>query len=168
MATSIAAERRLLGDDFALIANSHHPALAALSAEDALALARLLREQRDRLRGMVHANRRARRGKGEPRAAAGHDPALLRRKQVFAAALKRVNARIELLHGEARRAYHAAALKEALARKQAARAHHPGAGATAGAGMRAKASGKRRTRMDPRTVGSISQAGRNAQARRDG
>jgi hypothetical protein len=168
MATSIAAEHRLLGDDFALIASSHHPALAALSTEDALALARLLREQRDRLRGMVHANRRARRGKGEPRAAAGHDPSLLRRKQVFAAALKRVNARIELLHGEARRAYHAAALQEALARKRAAATHHPGAGASAGAGMRAKTSGKRRTRMDPRAIGSISQAGRNAQARRDG
>ena len=168
MATSIAAERRLLGDDFALIANSPHPALAALSAEDALALARLLREHRDRLRGMVHSNRRARRGKGEPRASAGHDPALLRRKQIFAAALKRVNARLELLHGEARRAYHAAALKEALARKQAARAQHPGAGATPGAGMRAKASGKRRTRMDPRVIGSISQAGKIAQARRDG
>jgi hypothetical protein len=171
MATSIAAERRLLGDDFALVANSHHPALGALSAEDALALARLLREQRDRLRGMVHSNRRARRGKAEPRAAgaaAGHDPALLRRKQVFAAALKRVNARIELLHGEARRAYHAAALAEALERKRAARSHHPGGGETAGQGMRAKSSGKRRTRMDPRTIGSISQAGRNAQARRDG
>jgi hypothetical protein len=168
MATSIAAERRLLGDDFSLIANSHHPALAALSTEDAVALARLLREHRDRLRGMVHANRRARRGKGEPRAAAGHDPALLRRKQAFAAALKRVNARIETLHGEARRAYHAAALSEALARKRASRVHHPGGGDSAGTGMRAKASGKRRTRMDPRAIGSISQAGKAAQARRDG
>jgi hypothetical protein len=34
--------------------------------------------------------------------------------------------------------------------------------------MRAKASGKRRTRMDPRAIGSISQAGKAAQARRDG
>ncbi len=168
MATSINAERHLLGDDYALVANSHHPALGELSAEDARALARLLRDQRDKLRGMVHSNRRARRGKGEPRAAAGHDPALLRRKQVFAAALKRVNARIEKLHGEARRAYHAAALAEALERKRAARSHHPGGGDTTAQGMRAKSSGKRRTRMDPRTIGSISQAGRNAQARRDG
>lgn len=167
MATSIAAERRLLGDDFALIANSHHPALAALPAADAVALARLLREHRDRLRGLVHANRRARRGKGEARATAGHDPALLRRKQVFAAALKRVNARIEALHGQARRAYHAAALKDALARRRATTAHHPDGGDSASAGMRPKTSGKRRTRMDPRSIGSISQANRNAQARRD-
>jgi hypothetical protein len=168
MATSLSAERRLLGNDFALVERTHYPALATVSADEAVSLARLLREQRDRLRGMVHANRRARRGKGEPRAAASHDPALLRRKQVFAAALKRVNARIETLHGEARRAFHAAALKEALARKQAARRHHPGAGDSAAVGMRAKVSGKRRTRMDPRSIGSISQAGRNAQARRDG
>lgn len=168
MATSISAERHLLGDDFALIASSHHPALAALPADEVLALARMLREHRDRLRGMVHSNRRARRGKGEPRAAASHDPALLRRKQIFAAALKRVNARLDVLHGETRRAYHAAALAEALERKRAARRHHPGAGTTAGEGMRAKASGKRRTVKDPRDIGSISQAGRNAQARRDG
>lgn len=168
MANSIAAERRLLGDDFALVANSHHPALGALSAEDARELARLLRAQRDKLRGMVHANRRARRGKGEPRASAGHDPVLLRRKQVFAAALKRVNARIEKLHGEARRAYHAAALAEALERKRAARSHHPGGGGTAHQGMTVKASGRRRTRIDPRVVGSVSQATKNNQARRDG
>ena len=93
MATSISAERRLLGDDFKAIEASHHPALADLPAEEVLALARTLREQRNRLRGMMHANRRARRGKGEARATAGDDAALARRKQVYAAALKRVNHR---------------------------------------------------------------------------
>lgn len=76
MATSIAAERRLLGDDFATVARSHYPALDELPAEEVLALARTLREQRDRLRGMVHANRRARRGKGDERAASRFSPRL--------------------------------------------------------------------------------------------
>jgi hypothetical protein len=167
MATSTAAERRLLGDDFDLVAPSHYPALATLSAEEALALARTLRDRRDRLRQMVHANRRARRGKAEPRAAAGHDPAITRRKQAFAAALKRVNHRLDILHGEARRAWHAQALKDALARKRAARAHHPGAGPSADAGMHAKPSRKRTVRTDPREIGRVSQFVRNAQAKRD-
>jgi hypothetical protein len=167
MANSIAAERRLLGDDFAAIAPSHYPALTDLPAEEVLALARTLREQRDRLRGMVHANRRARRGKGEPRAAAGNDVALARRKQVFAAALKRVNHRLDVLHGQARRAWHAASLREVLERKRAAAAPHPSAGDTAGHGMHAKPSRKRTVRTDPREIGRVSQFVRNAQAKRD-
>lgn len=167
MASSIAAERRLLGDDFATVAPSHYPALADMPAEEVLALARTLRDQRDRLRGMVHTNRRARRGKGEARATAGNDAALARRKQVFAAALKRVNHRLDVLHGQARRAWHAAALREVLERKRAAAAPHPGAGETAGAGMHAKPNRKRIMRTDPREIGRVSQFVRNAQAKRD-
>ena len=74
MATNVAAERRLLGDDFSVVAPSHYPALAGLDATEALALSRMLREQRDRLRGMIHANGRARRGKTEPRATAPSSP----------------------------------------------------------------------------------------------
>lgn len=167
MATSIATERRLLGDDFAAVAPSHYPALADLPAEEALALARMLREQRNRLRGMVHANRRASRGKGEARATAGNDAALTRRKQVYAAALKRVNHRLDVLHGQARRAWHAAALHEVLARKRATAAQHPGAGDSPGMGMHAKPSRKRSMRTDPREIGRVSQFVRNAQAKRD-
>lgn len=167
MATNIATERRILGDDFAVVAPSHYPALGELPAEDVLALARTLREHRDRLRGMLHANRRARRGKGEARASAGHDAAVARRKQVYAAALKRVNHRLDILHGTARRAWHAVALREALARKRAASPHHPGAGATGGEGMHAKPSRKRLVRTDPREIGRVSAFVKAAQAKRD-
>ncbi len=167
MATNIAAERRLLGDDFAIVAPSHYPALAGLGAEETLALARQLREHRDRLRDMAHANRRARRGKADPRAKAPSDAALMRRKQVFAAALKRVNARLDILHGQARRAWHAAALREALALRRAARTHHPAAGDAAALGMHAKPSRKRIVRTDPREIGRVSQFVKAAQAKRD-
>ncbi|NMJ43645.1 hypothetical protein GWK16_20530 [Roseomonas sp. JC162] len=167
MAESISTERKILGDDYAAIAQSHYPALADLPAEDVLALARQLREQRDRLRGMLHTNRRARRGKGEPRAVSGNDVALARRKQVYAAALKRVNHRLDILQGEARRAWHAAALRDALARKHAARAHHPAAGDSADVGMHAKPSRKRTVRTDPREIGRVSAFVKAAQARRD-
>lgn len=167
MANSQAAEQRLLGDDYALVAPSHYPRLGELPAEEVLALARSLRAQRDRLRGMVHANRRARRGKAEPRAAAGNDAALARRKQVFAAALKRVNHRLDMLHGQARRAWHAASLRDALARKRAAGAPHPSGGDTAADSMLAKPSRKRTVRTDPREIGRVSQFVKNAQAKRD-
>lgn len=167
MAHSIGTERRLLGDDFAAVAPSHYPALAELPAEEVLALARRLREQRDRLRGMAHANRRASRGKGEPRATAGNDAALARRKQVYAAALKRVNHRLDVLHGQARRAWHAASLREVLERKRAAASPHPSGGDAADAGMRAKPSRKRTVRTDPREIGRVSQFVKNAQAKKD-
>lgn len=168
MATTIAAERNLLGDDFGLVEPSHYPALGTLPVEEVRALAHRLREHRNRLKGLLHANRRARRGKGEPRASAGHDPAITRRKQVFAAALKRVNARLDAFRSEARRIRHAAALKDALARKRSAKRHHPGAGQGSGDGMRAKASRKRTVRTDPREIGRVSQFVKDAQARRDG
>jgi len=167
MATSIAAERQILGNDYDLVARSHYPALSDLEAEEVLALARLLRGQRDRLRGMVHANRRARRGKSEPRPAAGSDASLTRRKQAFAAALKRVNHRLDILQGEARRAWHAAALREVLARKRAAQSDRPDPGATASLGMHAKPSRKRTVRADPREIGRVSAFVKQAQARRD-
>jgi len=167
MAHSQAAERRLLGDDHALVASSHYPALSALPAEEVLALARSLREQRDRLRGMLHGNRRARRGKGDARTSAGNDVALARRKQVFASALKRVNNRLDVLHGQARRAWHAASLRDALARKHAAAATHPTGGDTADGGMLAKPSRKRTVRTDPREIGRVSQFVKNAQAKKD-
>lgn len=167
MAISITAERHLLGDDFKTIEPSHYPALADLPAEDVLALARTLREQRNRLRDMVHTNRRARRGKGEARATSGNNEALARRKQVYAAALKRVNHRLDSLHGQARRAWHAAALREVLDRKRAKAAPHPSGGDTAHIGMHAKPSHKRIVRTDPREIGRVSQFVKNAQARRD-
>lgn len=144
------------------------PALGALPVEQVRAPARRPREHRDRLRGLLHANRRARRGTGEPRAAAGHDAAITRREQVFAAALKRVNARRGALRGKARRARHAAALQDARARKRAARRHHPGAGRSAGGGMRAKESALPTARTDPREIGRVCRFVRDAQARRDG
>ncbi len=167
MSTNIAAERRLLGNDFDIVAPSHYPALGELPADEVLALARRLREHRKQARDQVNASRRARRGKADPRGGA-LDEAVLKRKQVFASALKRVNARLETLHGEVRRAYHAAALRDVLARKREARAHHPGSDPSAAQGMRAKVSRKRTVRMDPREIGRVSQAVKTAQARRDG
>lgn len=169
MATSINAERRLLNEqEMAAVSGSHYPALATQSAEELLAMARRLREHRDRVRGIIHGNRRTRRGKAEARSASAPDDATaLRKKQIFAAALKRVNARLDRLQGEARRARHATQLRAALDRRRAARMHHPEAGASGAEGMRAKPSRRATVAIDPREVGRVSQAVKQAQARRD-
>lgn len=172
MGVEIAAERRLLSqDEHDFVARSHYPALGDLPREELVPLARWLRERRARARDIVRGRRRVRSGKAEPRAAAAEPPSergLSAKKQVFARALRRVNGRIERLRAEDRRARNTQRLREALERKQTAPVHHPEPGRTPGEGMRPIDNDSRMTAVDPREVGSVSQAVRDAQARRDG
>ena len=173
MGAAMKSERRLLGEDeWEPVARSHYPILDSLTREEALDLARWLRERRARARGLIQRTTRVRRGKAEPRGATAPEPhaerGLSGKKQVFSRALKRVNARLALFTAETRRAQALAGLRAALKARRAAPQHHPESGRTARLGMRSKPSGRRRTRVDPRQVGSVSQAGRDAQAARDG
>lgn len=172
MAMTIAAERRLLAEnELDPITRSHHPALQAATHAELVELARWLRDQRGRARDIIKGRRRVRRGKADPRGAAAETPSergLAAKKQIFAHALRRVNARLAVLAAEAKRATATARLAEALARKRAARPHHPGGGDSAGGGMQSKANRKGRSHISGGRVGSVSQAGRKAQARRDG
>jgi hypothetical protein len=170
MACTQREERTLLGHEgFALVEPSHYPAIATLDAEALRGLAARLRAAHAKARDLIREGRRSRRGKGDARAAAGREAEkATRKKQVFASALKRVNSRFDALTEERRRAEHRAALREALARRQAMRAHHPNGGATARQGMRSTPGGGRRTRVNPGKVGSVSQQNKAAQARRDG
>ena len=171
MGVEIAAERRLLSqDEYGFVARSHYPSLGDLPREELVPLARWLRERRARAQDIVRGRRRVRSGKAEPRT--GTEPpserGLSAKKQVFARALRRVNSRIERLRSEDRRARNIQRLREALERKRTAPVHHPEPGRTAGEGMRPIDSDQRTTRVDPRQVGSVSQAVRDAQANRDG
>ncbi len=67
-------------------------AMAGLSRHDLLALARRLREARDRARGIASQQRREMRGKAEPRGAtpARDDAGTVAKQQVLADALQRV------------------------------------------------------------------------------
>ena len=150
MGVEIAAERRLSEGEHDVVARSHYPAPGDLPREDLAPLAHWLRE---------------------PRAAAAESPSergLSAKKQVFARALRRVNGRIERLRAEDKHARDTRRMREALKRKRTAPVHHPEPGRTAGEGMRPVDSYSRMTTVDPREVGSVSQAVRDAQARRDG
>jgi hypothetical protein len=91
MGVPFAAERRLLAEEeLAPIQRSHHPTLASLTREETLALARWLRERRDRAGGLLRDRRRARRGKATGDGAPS-ERGLAAKKQVFAHAIRRVN-----------------------------------------------------------------------------
>jgi hypothetical protein len=171
MGVAYVAELGLLAEDErAMIARSHYPELETLDIEAAKELAKWLRARRARARDIMHDRVRAKRGKGALRGAPSEPAAahnLADKKQVYARALKRVNGRLDLLAGEARRAHNAARLKAALARKQATAAAHPDAGVTPGAGMAAKGTRKRPGIVQGGRIGSVSQGNKRRQAARD-
>jgi hypothetical protein len=171
MGASFATERGLLAEDeLAPVQSSHYPALEGLSHDDLVALARWLRDRHGRARDIIRGRRRVRRGKVEARGTAtesASERGLAAKKQVFARGLKRVNARLAVLAAERKRARALEAMQAALARRQAAPVHHPQGGVTAGGGMAAKPREQRRGIITGGRVGSVSQAGRMAQAARD-
>lgn len=172
MGAPFAAERRLLAEDeIGQVIRSHYPELEGLDREALVGLARWLRSQHGRISGILRDRRRIHRGKAEPRGSATEtagERSMAEKKQVFARGLKRVNARLGQLRADEKRARATAALREALARRGQATAHHPDAGATAHHGMRALPSQRRRGIVSGGRIGSVSQAGRDAQAARDG
>lgn len=85
-----AAERKLLSEaEYALVEPSHHPEVGRLDRAALLDLAQRLREARDASRASLAVMRRAKRGKGDPRGGL-NDTGVAAKKQVFAAALRRV------------------------------------------------------------------------------
>jgi hypothetical protein len=171
MSTSIADERRLLtADEYGPVARSHHPALKDLDRKELTELVRWLREQRAKFRGQVERRRRARRGKADARTAAAAEPSergIAAKKQVFARALKRANARLDIVLAAEKKASMRAAMGEALARRLEAAVHHPASGRRARKGAQPIENPKGAAIVPGSTVGSVSQATRTAQARRD-
>ncbi|WP_343232570.1 hypothetical protein [Microvirga antarctica] len=153
-----------------MVGQSHHPTILSLDAADLRALRDNLRQLRDVEKTLAFQKRREARGKGEPRGAnfPGTAERPLQRKQVFAAALKRVNkeeARMARL--TARRSLSESAQRALALRKSSAASHHPTAGQTAAEGMRPVESNKRRATIPGSQIGSVSKATKRAQATRD-
>jgi hypothetical protein len=171
MGVEYIAERGLLAEDERdPVRQSHYPDLEDLPRDDVVALARWLRGQHGRARDIIRDRRRVRRGKADPRGATPETPSergMAAKKQVFARALKRVNARLAQISAAARREQAVAAMQEALHRKRSTAIHHPAGDPAAGQGMRALSNRKARPIVHGARIGNVSQAGRNAQAARD-
>src|ERR1700731_399659 len=159
-------ERSILSyDEHEIILRSHHPEIYDAGLDDLEALRRRLRDMRDKERTLARENRRAARGKGTPRGGSfpGTAEHPLQRKQVFAAALKRVNKEIHRIEKLEARTAHVAAAQRALAMRRAAQfPPRPDAGDTPNEGMHPLPSRRRRTQVAPSTIGSVSQATKRA------
>jgi len=164
-------ERSILShDEHEVVLRSHHPEIYEVALDDLKALRQRLRDMRGKERTLARAKRREARGKGPSRGESfpGTAEHALRRKQVFAAALNRVNREIDRLQKLEARTANIEAARRALAMRRAAQfPPRPPAGDVAGEGMRVLPSQRRRTRVPPARIGSISQATKNAQAARD-
>ncbi len=170
MGVEFAAERRLLSEEeMAPLISSHYPGLDGLSRPELVDLARWLRGRQNRLRDLMQHRRRVHRGKAEPRGGAEScsDNRMSAKKQVFSRGLKRVNSRLADLVAREKRATATAGLRAALARKQAAAAHHPAGGDSDAGAMSNKSTSKRRPIITGSRVGSTGRANRVAQAKRD-
>src|SRR5215475_7815582 len=122
------------------------------------------------VRDVARVKRREARGKGMPRSESfpGIAEHPLQRKQVFAAALKRVNREIDRMRKLGARTAHIEAARRALAMRRSAQfpARLPTEN-TAGEGMRALPNRRRHIRVPPAMIGRVSQATKTAQAIRD-
>ncbi|TDH61954.1 hypothetical protein E2C06_14510 [Dankookia rubra] len=169
MSLAFATERRLLAEDeLDPIRRSHFPLLEGLPRAEVHDLLHWLRARRNRARDLMRDHRRSKRGKGSAaQPLPDADRGLAAKKQVFAGALRRVNARLDALLAEERRAANLARLRQALGRRQAAVPHHPAGGATPDAGTRPLPNRKARPTIHGARIGSASQSVRTAQARRD-
>jgi hypothetical protein len=153
-----------------LIGATHHPAIYQLPPGELRALQSRLREERDKAQALARQKQREARGKAEPRGGSfpGTAEQPQRRKQIFVAALKRVNKELDRLHKLQARAAHVEAAQAALAQYRSAKfVHRPPSEATAGGGMLPRASTRRRRIVPPGRIGSVSQATKVAQAIRD-
>jgi hypothetical protein len=165
------SERSLLSfEEHQVVLRSHHPEIYEGGLDDLKNLRERLRDLRGKMRTLALARRREARGKGPARGTSfpGAPEHTLQRKQVFAAALKRVNREIDRREKLEARGAHVKAAQAALAMRRAAQFPQPMSNTeTAGEGMRALPNRRRRTRVPPSMIGRISQATKNAQATRD-
>ena len=171
MSISCKSERSLLSHgELEMVRPTHHPAIYHLDGKELHGLKVRIRAQRDKERGLARHKQREARGKAEPRGKnfPGDAEQPLKRKQIFAAALKRINKELDRLRTLDARETQVQAAHRALALRRAEKfVQHPGAGVTAREGMQPHAQVRRRKTVSPRMIGSISQATKVAQAIRD-
>ena len=164
-------ERSILShDEYETIRPTHHPTIYEVEPAELEAIRSRLRKMRDKEQTLSRQKRREARGKSGGRGASfpGTAERPSRRKQVFAAALKRVNKELERLHNLAARTAHVEAARQALALHRAANfIPYPSAGPTASEGMVPRLSPRRKTIIEGAKIGRVSQATKVAQAVRD-
>ncbi|MBL8583590.1 MAG: hypothetical protein JNL61_15385 [Rhizobiaceae bacterium] len=170
MSLSSRSERSLLShEEFEVVRATHHPFIYDQDRETLRDLKLRLRDLRSKERTLGRQKRRESRGKGDARGGSfpGTYEKPLQRKQIFASALKRTNAELERRRRLEAKARHVEAAHKALAMRNANFEERPAATQTAKDGMKPLPNPRRRWKVPPAKIGSVSKAGKVSQARRD-
>lgn len=164
------AKSLLSHEEWTLVEQTLRPRVADVAEADLRAARRELRGLHDKERDLARAKRRVAKGRAEPRGGSfpGTYARPAERTQLFAQALIRVNDEIVRRDGVAARAAMLDGQRRVLAAKRAAPSRRPANIPTAGAGSTPKPSSRGRTTTPGAKVGSVSQQGKRAQAKRDG
>ncbi|TCK23088.1 hypothetical protein EV667_3764 [Ancylobacter aquaticus] len=163
------AERSLINhEEYEIVRLTHHPEIYDVTSDDLHATRKRLRDLQQKARTLAWEKRRISRGKAEPRGGSfpGTQERPSQRKQVFAAAVKRLSKEIERRARLEARAPQVELAEKALAMRRE-NFTAPTAPDTANEGMQVIASRRRRTSVHPGKVGRVSQRTKAAQARRD-
>lgn len=162
-------DRVLSAEERDLVAQTHHPEVAALPDDELANLRKLVRERRDRAIAIARHQRREMRGKVDAKGAARvtGDAGSRLKASVLAQAVKRLNNEAARRQRKAARVRLVANMRRALdMKRRAAEPSHPQS-RTAHQGMKSKPSRKAEQIADPREIGRVSQFVKDAQARRD-
>lgn len=171
MSAACRFERSVLShDEWTIVATTHHPAILGQDRAALLDTLARLRDMRDKERTFAFHRRRESRGKAGPRGDAfpGTAARPSERKQVFAAAVKRLNREIARIDAVAARDSLTRAAHRALALRRAAlRDRVRPLDATASDGMAVRQNSKARSKVQGARVGRASAATKRSQASRD-
>lgn len=171
MSQSCRRERSLIShEEYEAVQRTHHPAIYEVDDAELREIRKRLRGLHDRERTLGFQTRRAARGKADERGGSfpGTYQRPAERKQVFAAAVKRVNKELSRRSKVDARTTHVEAARKALAMRRAANfVGNPFAGETPDHGMQAIPSRRRPNSFRGQRIGSISQAVKASQARQD-
>jgi hypothetical protein len=173
MTISCKTERSLLDhEEFELVSKTHIPAIHDLTRNELEEVRERLRKLRGREFSFVRQKQLEVRGKAEPRGGSFPGTAAhpLRRKQVFAGALKRMNREINRLRKiEAKRALTSSARRALAMRRAGPEFWRPDADFSdvRNQGANANPSKRSRAHISGSRVGSVTKATQRAQAARD-
>lgn len=164
------AKSLLNHEEWTLVEQTLRPKVSEVAEADLRSTGRSLRLLHDKERDLARTKRRVTKGTAEPRGGSfpGTSARPAERTQVFAQALIRVNDEIVRREGVAARTAMLEGQRRVLAAKRAAPSRRPANSPTAGGGAASIPNTKRAAKVPGAKVGSVSQQGKRAQARKDG
>jgi hypothetical protein len=156
-------------DEQEIVRDTHHPAVGEMPRDRLESLRLRLRDLHDKERTFARQRQREAKGKAEPRGGSfsGTAEHAIQRKQVFVAAIKRINKELKRLRKFEARKELGEAARRALAFRRAQQFYRPQNDPSRHEGMRPIPNRRRNMKLRPSKVGRVSQANKRAQARRD-